>query len=110
MESGFDLEVRTCPICGKTFVPAAMHMYRKKHVLFCSWTCYRKDESQHSRRGRGKRVEQYTLDGEYIQTFDRAADAINLLGYTQLDNFYKACRSGRAYKGYIWKYAEEMED
>lgn len=108
MESCFDLEMRVCPICGKEFIPAPQHVYRYMDKVYCSWTCFRKVER--GKQGRGKPVEQYTLDGEYIRTFDRAIDAANHMGVMVLDNFYKACRLGEPYKNYIWKYAEEKED
>ena len=32
---------RTCPVCGKDFIPAAQHVYRDKHrkYLVCSYSC-----------------------------------------------------------------------
>lgn len=40
-------ELRKCSICGKEFIPAAMHMYKTKKKgettkIQCSYTCYRK--------------------------------------------------------------------
>lgn len=35
----------TCPICGKNFIPAPMHLYREQKndgKLFCSYTCWMK--------------------------------------------------------------------
>lgn len=36
----------SCPICGKSFVPAPMHIYRDKrcHKRVCSWSCVCKSE------------------------------------------------------------------
>ena len=31
-----------CKICGKLFYPTYQHVYKKKGVYYCSWTCYRK--------------------------------------------------------------------
>ena len=37
---------KTCPICGKNFIPAGQHMYRdaRNDNLVCSWTCMLKSE------------------------------------------------------------------
>ena len=29
-----------CKKCGKLFIPAPEHIYRKGNVFYCSWTCY----------------------------------------------------------------------
>lgn len=31
----------TCPICGKKFIPAPLHVYRDKRSMkrVCSWSC-----------------------------------------------------------------------
>ncbi len=31
-----------CPVCGRNFVPAALHIYTKDSKTFCSWGCYNK--------------------------------------------------------------------
>lgn len=39
------IQVKTCPICGKTFVPAPMHIYKIKYgKKVCSYHCMRKYE------------------------------------------------------------------
>ena len=51
------LELKKCSICGKEFIPAALHMYKTKNShgitkLQCSYTCYRKageDNGRHNR-------------------------------------------------------------
>jgi hypothetical protein len=45
-----------CSVCGRAFVPAPLHMYRKGGKIQCSYTCYRKaggdtTESTHKQRG-----------------------------------------------------------
>ena len=37
---------RKCPVCGKNFIPAGLHMYRdaRSNDLVCSWTCMLKSE------------------------------------------------------------------
>lgn len=54
------LELRKCSICGKEFIPAAMHMYKTKNrrgltELQCSYTCYREaggDNRRHNRNAK----------------------------------------------------------
>ena len=29
-----------CPICGKNFIPAPMHIYNDGKKVVCSWTCH----------------------------------------------------------------------
>lgn len=43
-----NLEDYVCPICGKRFIPGALHAYRNKktHKKYCSWTCYRKAQKE----------------------------------------------------------------
>ena len=36
---------RKCPVCGKIFIPAGMHVYRtrdKRSIMVCSYTCENK--------------------------------------------------------------------
>lgn len=41
---------KKCAKCGKKFVPAVNHIYRKGKKWYCSWTCYnhRHDEDKNS--------------------------------------------------------------
>ena len=37
----------TCPVCGRTFIPAPQHVYCEDYMTFCKWTCltkYRRDK------------------------------------------------------------------
>lgn len=44
------LNTRPCPVCGKAFIPAALHTYKipspRGPQLVCSWGCQRKDEKR----------------------------------------------------------------
>lgn len=31
---------RRCSRCGRIFVPAPYHIYKKAEKVFCSWSCY----------------------------------------------------------------------
>lgn len=49
--AGQMLVVRPCPVCGKGFIPAELHVYRIRlkptsgyDQLVCSWTCLRTAE------------------------------------------------------------------
>ena len=55
---------------------------------------------------RGKKVAQYTLDGEYVQTFLTATDAAHSVGRKCNSLIIRCCKSDKytAY-GYIWRYA-----
>ncbi len=43
-----NIKERVCPVCGKNFVPAALHIYKVKYnQLVCSYNCrckYEKSE------------------------------------------------------------------
>lgn len=49
---------RVCPVCGRTFVAAPYHKYKKGTTWLCSWTCYNKHQPQPKKeakqRGRAK--------------------------------------------------------
>ena len=56
----------------------------------------------------GKRIEQYTLDGEYIKTFNSANEIQRQLGIWSA-GVLKCCDGKFASsKGFIWKYAPEV--
>lgn len=56
----------------------------------------------------GKKIEQYTLDGEYIKTFNSANEIQRLLGIWSA-GVLKCCDGKFASsKGFIWKYAPEV--
>lgn len=52
----FPFKELNCPICGKTFFPAAFHVYTQSEKVFCGWNCLReyrrrKEELRTSRKG-----------------------------------------------------------
>lgn len=56
----------------------------------------------------GKRIEQYTLDGEYIRTFNSANEIQRVLGIWSA-GVLKCCNGKfTSSKGFIWKYAPEV--
>lgn len=56
MKSGFEISERICPICGKIFVPAPMHVYKiKTNTLVCTWSCLCRYEREKERGRKGKK-------------------------------------------------------
>lgn len=57
------------------------------------------------RRGRKRKVDQYSLEGEYIKTFDCITDAINEIGLKDVSSVNNAISGYRPTAGgYKWKY------
>lgn len=61
------------------------------------------DASYNKTYSNGRKVVQYTLDGELVKVWDSVAE-IEKNGYTRSHLYY--CLNGmkKQYKGYIWKY------
>lgn len=60
-----------CNICGKRFIPAARHLYRKDSKWFCCFTCY--DYYLTHRKGKKMKIK---LDlGAYMPTRAHTTDA-----------------------------------
>lgn len=58
------------------------------------------------KRGRTKRILQYTKEGEFIKEWESASEIVKELGYNKC-NIHKCCRGYygcKTLKGYIWKY------
>lgn len=97
-----------CPICGKEFYPTREWVYKTGGTYYCSWSCHRKaPEPVEVLMGAPVRklVEQYSLEGEYLQTYrglGEAADAI----YASEWGIKAAIKKGKPYKGYLWRYKE----
>lgn len=53
----------------------------------------------------GKKVYQYTLDGEFVQEFNSAADAEYTFKYPA-EAICQACRKGEYYKGFQWSFTQ----
>ena len=64
---------RTCPVCGKTFVPAPHHVYEESNMLFCKWTCLTK-----YRREKEKATKDRALDSRHY-TADEKRQAVRLM-------------------------------
>lgn len=103
-----------CAICGKIFYPTELHVYKDHHGLYCSWTCYRKRDqikgpAKIRMRQRYKKIDQYTLDGEYVDTHVNAEYAAYAVDGV-VGSLRAAITNERPYKGYVWKYSDVSEE
>ena len=56
-------------------------------------------------------VNQYTLDGQFIQRFGSIVEAANSLGLYNGAHISDVCRGKRKQcKGYIWKYTTDVDE
>lgn len=97
-----------CKKCGKEFYRTPEHVYKSGSKYYCSWTCFNHRKAKKPPLMRFRAVKQFTIDGEYIQTFQSANNAIELMGYqtSKGNEFRKACEEGGEYRGFIWQYAD----
>lgn len=94
-----------CPKCGKLFVPAPQHMYKDHRGFYCSWTCYNhKDDGT---RPQSRSVEQYTTSGRVVGIYKSAVEAAESINGTA-NGVRTACRECMAYKGYLWRYKNDL--
>ena len=42
--------VKTCPVCGKKFIPAIRHIYKSKGRLVCTYSCMLKNEEKEEKK------------------------------------------------------------
>lgn len=102
------LPERKCSLCGKLFIPAPSHRYRDKNkgTIFCSWHCFnhRNDNKPSTTI---KAVEKCLRSGEIVEIYVSARVAAE---QNNTDALYirEACRSGRVFKGYIWRYKNDL--
>lgn len=113
------LHERHCRKCGKEIYVTPQWVYKDPWGYYCSWKCFNHrfdgiDRKQKEKLRKLKKVEQLTLDGDYIQTFDNAYDAA-----VEVDGLFgsirESCRkyadgTRKKYKGYLWRYAEEGKE
>lgn len=61
--------------------------------------------NQRMRKTKGKRVSQFTLDGEFVAQYDSIIGVERLFGYDH-STICKCCTGKyKQYKGFIWKYS-----
>lgn len=95
-----------CPICGKLFIPAPQHIYKENGKVYCSWTCFCRRVVKEKAK-KVKIIEQCSKDGDVIRTFKGAVEAAELINGTE-DSIRKACKNSKAYKGYLWRYKNDL--
>jgi hypothetical protein len=96
-----------CVKCNKEFYPTPMHVYRDHKGSYCSWTCYNHRNDKKASRYGVYEIEQYSLDGVLLKTFistKEAADSCKGLR----NGIRNACREKTKYKGYLWRYKNDM--
>lgn len=91
---------KVCIVCGEIYTP---NKTKRKRQLTCSKECWRKRMRETS-VSRMKKIDQYSIDGELLKTWECARDAQRSLGFYE-SNINKCCNNKiKSYKGYIWKY------
>lgn len=89
-----------CARCGKIFYPTYEYTYKD----CCSYTCYlhRDDKFKKSRP-----VNKYAIDGTLVSKYPSAVEAGMSINIIDEECVRRACRSKTAYKGFLWRYADE---
>ncbi|MBR6511150.1 MAG: HNH endonuclease [Phascolarctobacterium sp.] len=91
---------KICVVCGKEFTPNPTKRNRAK---VCSVQCKLKQDVKNA-CDRKRPIKQYSLQGDFIKTWDSARDIQNELGYFE-SNINKCCKGKiQSYKGYKWGY------
>lgn len=97
-----------CPMCRKRFIPAAQHVYKDNGKTYCSWTCFNhRNDNKKKTAKKVKIIEQCSKDGDVLRTFQGAVEAAELIYGTE-DSIRKACKNHKAYKGYLWRYKNDL--
>ena len=92
-----------CPVCGRHFLRAPKHLYKDGKACYCSWTCFNhRDEAEKPRV-----VEQYTKYGMIKRTYKNIDEAADIIGGRTIDIF-EACKNCTFYKGYLWRYRNDV--
>lgn len=92
---------KICVVCGKTFIPKPT---KRKRAQTCSVECWKQLCSIRA-KCRERKINQYSIDGQLLKTWESARDAQNVLGIFE-SNINKCCNGHiKTYKGYVWKYA-----
>lgn len=106
------LQSKICPVCKKEFFPTMHWVYRDEFSILCSWKCFRineKSATAYKRKYRDRQVEQLTTDGELVRTFKTSHEAADFMKcpYSSLS---QACKENKKFKGYIWRYKDEVSE
>lgn len=92
-----------CPVCGRLFIRSPNHLYKEGSMYYCSWTCF----NHRHQTVKARAVEQYTKRGTLIRTFHDAPEAASYIVGT-VDEIDAACKNCTFYKGYLWRYKNDL--
>jgi len=106
--TGYYLNERKCPVCGKIFVPAPFHVFVEDHKTFCKWSClceYRRKKATKAekRRVTHKHRRRYTkeLKAEVMRMITEKRKTMKDvaaefgLNYHTVNSWAQAYREGR---------------
>lgn len=94
-------ETKICEVCGHVFTPDKT---KRKRAHVCSLECKLKLDKAHALK-RQKPINQYSINGEFIKTWDSARSIQNATGYFE-SNINRCCNGKiKSYKGFVWSYA-----
>lgn len=95
---------RICPVCGKEFYPAPMHVYKAGEKLVCSYSCMLKYQSEKKTDRRSKIVGQYNMNGDLIAIYSSVSQAMKSTGIDSSCIAEAARGVVSSASGYIWRY------
>lgn len=104
--------VKVHQIVASIFIPNPNNFPQVNHKDKCRWNNHISnlewvDAQKQMIHARGKKVGQYTLDGQLIATFESISEAVKSIGKNNLGNIGKVCNKKQetAY-GFIWKWID----
>lgn len=104
---------RTCPICGRNFIPAPFHVYRVNNVRVCTYSCQLKGERTGAKPKNEvhiKPIDVFTLEGKYLRSFPHSTAASAALNIRS-ESIRKCCRrQQKSAGGFVFKYREQKEE
>lgn len=109
------MKTSTCPVCGKTFVPAPLHAYRDKRAntnkLVCSYACMRKSERMKEYANKRKRPHRSCGVVRCIDTGEvySSANAAYFATGAYCGSILAVCRGTmKTAGGFRWEFVEEV--
>ena len=97
-----------CRKCSKNFIVAPFHKYHDIKGYYCSWRCFNhKDDDAPPKKQRVKAIEQCTSTGSVIKTFRSAKFAAEDIDGS-INAIRVACLRHTLYKGFLWRYKNDV--
>ncbi|NTU74284.1 hypothetical protein HGB07_09185 [Candidatus Roizmanbacteria bacterium] len=94
-----------CIVCGTRFEP---HKTKRNRAKVCSKACLDSVNLSNAQKRKIK-INQYSLEGAFLKTWDSARDVQRELGFNE-SNLCTCCKKKiMSVYGYIWRYANENE-